>query len=447
MILPLFGLMLQSNPDSILNRSYAVGAQDAILMLPPETVCGVEAQEMFWTADGSSLVVLRRASDAKGEDYAAALRDPSPDVLARFQPRTEIVVWGAKSRKAVTALSLPANTVLATKCYTMPGTDRFVFETQRPIPATPDHTAGLAATISILDAGTRTVTKLSESFITDEETHEAFAVAPKGGLGLIQRIDADGKGVMVRFFGADGHVGRSFKIAESMSFDGDGYPGYEKAMRRPNGKPFSMFQRVDPTTGRDGALVDYVFRSDQEEDESSKDALLGADAEKAATSGIAHVAPTITLRVRGGKPEEGGVVTTDGSEPLLSPKFDAIAYVSQGSAMVRNLVRVPRKAYEKARDDALKAVAISNAKQAVLGCIMYSADNDDEFPPPGGVGEKIYSYLKSHEIVDSFVYTFGGGKQTEIEDIAGTEIGYVLGPGGRAVAYADGHVKWVPDAP
>jgi prepilin-type processing-associated H-X9-DG protein len=26
------------------------------------------------------------------------------------------------------------------------------------------------------------------------------------------------------------------------------------------------------------------------------------------------------------------------------------------------------------------------------------------------------------------------------------ELGFVPGPGGRAVVYADGHVEWVPDA-
>lgn len=29
---------------------------------------------------------------------------------------------------------------------------------------------------------------------------------------------------------------------------------------------------------------------------------------------------------------------------------------------------------------------------------------------------------------------------------AETELGYVTGPGGRAVIYVDGHVKWVEDA-
>jgi prepilin-type processing-associated H-X9-DG protein len=46
-------------------------------------------------------------------------------------------------------------------------------------------------------------------------------------------------------------------------------------------------------------------------------------------------------------------------------------------------------------------------------------------------------------MVNQFVYTFWGGNLAEIKEPSKEVMGYVPGPGGRAVTYLDGHVKWV----
>jgi prepilin-type processing-associated H-X9-DG protein len=53
--------------------------------------------------------------------------------------------------------------------------------------------------------------------------------------------------------------------------------------------------------------------------------------------------------------------------------------------------------------------------------------------------------VKNSSILEGFVYTFKGGKLSDVDKPAETVLGYIEGPGGRAVAYLDGHVKWVPN--
>jgi prepilin-type processing-associated H-X9-DG protein len=83
------------------------------------------------------------------------------------------------------------------------------------------------------------------------------------------------------------------------------------------------------------------------------------------------------------------------------------------------------------------------AKQVATAIAIFRADSDDVFPAQEGFNEKISPYLKNESLLNGFTYTFSAKKATEIADPAGTVIGYVQGRRGRAVAYADGHVKWI----
>jgi len=43
-----------------------------------------------------------------------------------------------------------------------------------------------------------------------------------------------------------------------------------------------------------------------------------------------------------------------------------------------------------------------------------------------------------------FSFALSGEKLSSITNPADTILGYVTGPGGRAIIYVDGHVKWEP---
>jgi prepilin-type processing-associated H-X9-DG protein len=94
---------------------------------------------------------------------------------------------------------------------------------------------------------------------------------------------------------------------------------------------------------------------------------------------------------------------------------------------------------------AQKAVAISNAKQAGLALLMYSQDYDETLPTGDDINTKLAPYLKNTDPLDGFSYTYPGGKLGDIANPSETVLGIVSGPGGHAIVYADGHVRWKDD--
>ena len=60
----------------------------------------------------------------------------------------------------------------------------------------------------------------------------------------------------------------------------------------------------------------------------------------------------IRLALKPFRLENSALVTLDGTEPLLSPKRDAVAYRSGGSLLVRTLTRLSLAEVAKARADA-----------------------------------------------------------------------------------------------
>jgi prepilin-type processing-associated H-X9-DG protein len=75
---------------------------------------------------------------------------------------------------------------------------------------------------------------------------------------------------------------------------------------------------------------------------------------------------------------------------------------------------------------------------------MLAMDNDDVVPS-GLSNDQLMPYLKNQDLLNGFNYTFEGGSLSGISNPTDTEMGYVIGPGGRAIVYADGHAQWKPD--
>ena len=432
-------VLAQFSSSSDPRRTFAAGDKDAVLMLPPETVCNSEVSEMAWTADGSALAVVRSVVDLGAKDMVALAAGgrPSPEALARVRPRVELILWSVASRKARLVSTVDASRGGISGLRALPGSDRIVVESTGYV-TNPDGSGAQSKTISLLSAATGVAVTLDSSSLA---ANAFFDLSPTRPIGFLTRLTDRRSASAVRFFGPAGRLGVPVALPPGahMTFGNDGLPGFI-TMAETGGKRIASLHKVDPATGRETGVVPFVF----EPDAKPKVDALGMTVLNGNVGGA--VAPALFLTVEGGKRDEAGVVTTDGSRGLLSPKGDAIAYVCQGSAMVRLLARVPRKLFDDARLAAERSVAMSNAKQAALGLIMYAGDTDDTFPASGDY-DKIEPYLKNSTIMNSFTYTYAGGKMTDIAEPASTEIGYVSGPGGRAVAYADGHVRWIPDAP
>ncbi len=420
-------------------RSYAGGDKDAILMLPPETVCDSDVREMVWTADGGSLVVRREVTAATPADYSAASsgKAPSEADSARLRPRFEILVWSARSHRSRVVLSGDAQNQRVSEMDPLPGTDRIVFIMDERIAGADGQVKSLSS-YSMLSADTGEVTRLST--YDPAQLSVGIGLSPKRPLGFLNTFEGPNKTHSVRFFGPDGRLGNPIALPtrSNPEFDEGGAPTLFVGVERKDKKAIFHYQRIDLASAKLGATYDESSLSDP----TPPPPVL----QTVPVSGTADGAraPSLLLKVSGGKPAEAGVVSTDGIDAQLSPKNDAVAYVSQGSAMIRPLAKVSRQAYDAAIMAAQKAIAMSNAKQVALGLIMFASDMDDVFPSQGDYN-KVWPYLKDRSLMDSFSYTFGGGSLATIDKPAETSIGYASGPGGRAVAYADGHVKWVPD--
>jgi hypothetical protein len=129
----------------------------------------------------------------------------------------------------------------------------------------------------------------------------------------------------------------------------------------------------------------------------------------------------------------------------LSPRADSVLYTDDRGAWVLRPLSIPKEAYFAAGAAAQRAVTLSHGKQLGTALHMYAQDNAERLP---GADEPVNSlispYLKNDALFEGFVYTFGGGPLSSIEKPAEQVLGHVMGPGGRAMIYADGHVRWEP---
>ena len=126
--------------------------------------------------------------------------------------------------------------------------------------------------------------------------------------------------------------------------------------------------------------------------------------------------------------------------------MDMIAFEANNALFVSQVMPLSKAAYDAYQLKLAKRTAMMNTKNVALGIMLYLGDNDDVFPPKDQMYDLVLPYTKDQSMTRNFVYTYGGPLDiSKIENPSGTEIGYVNGPGGRAVAYADGHVKWIPN--
>ena len=119
-----------------------------------------------------------------------------------------------------------------------------------------------------------------------------------------------------------------------------------------------------------------------------------------------------------------------------------VAYVVNGTVFTRQIIELDLRQFREARQAALKAEAISKAKQAALAALMYAADYNDTLPPGLDPMKDLLPYVRNASVLEGFEMVFGGGSLLGVEDPSSTVLGYITTDYGRAVAYLDGHVKW-----
>jgi len=126
----------------------------------------------------------------------------------------------------------------------------------------------------------------------------------------------------------------------------------------------------------------------------------------------------------------------------LSPKGGFLHYSRPGALVIRRITIANRQILEQARNAALRTEALRDARQVAKATIIFAMKNDDQMPTAAGARSDLRDYVKDSSILDNFVFTFQGGRLSDVENPATTVLGYTLVEGGRVVAYVDGHVEW-----
>jgi hypothetical protein len=136
------------------------------------------------------------------------------------------------------------------------------------------------------------------------------------------------------------------------------------------------------------------------------------------------------------------LLSSDSTGGELMARAEMALFQSQGAVWATPLLPMDRAAYLVMKQKADRALVMSRAKQAALALLMYTQDYDDTLPDGDGLLDKLLPYAKDASIFDGFNYTYPGGPLADIASPAETVIGTMNGPGGHAVIYVDGHVRW-----
>jgi hypothetical protein len=144
------------------------------------------------------------------------------------------------------------------------------------------------------------------------------------------------------------------------------------------------------------------------------------------------------------------LVCADSEGGTLAPDASAVLYLSQGAACVAPLTRLPRSQMQARVATIRRQLSLFRARQIARSLSLYAQDYDGEYPPMGETAlDAIRPYLGRYEAITppggdapEFVYHYVGGPLKTLSSPQSTEVGYVSGPGGRAVILADRHVEW-----
>ncbi|MFN3729028.1 MAG: hypothetical protein ACK4XJ_04880 [Fimbriimonadaceae bacterium] len=148
------------------------------------------------------------------------------------------------------------------------------------------------------------------------------------------------------------------------------------------------------------------------------------------------------LQSRGDQRFHSALIASSAFRAELSPTGQAVFYVSAEGAFMRPFVEIPAEALAAIE----RTEILSQAKQVGTALHIYAADNGDKFPPDGSDLSVLDPYLRNRAVREGFVYTYRGPRElTQLQNPSQTEVGYIEGPGGRAVVYADSSVRWRPN--
>ncbi|MEZ0324736.1 MAG: hypothetical protein ACAH95_02430 [Fimbriimonas sp.] len=433
MLLPL-SLILLTQQGSDPGREFLLTQRDAILLAPPEVACPSVSESLKWSSDGKQLAIRRSAVDMTSETITAMLTGVDPKTAIKAQ--TEIVIWTAAAKTSRKVLSLDQRISQLSSYDWLAGSSSLVAEVY--------SASDRATEIWFVPNSGNSKKIISVPFDQGIE----LVVSPTKPLAAIATYSREGTGqASVRFLDGTG------KMTEWSLPPLTGLFQWS-----PDGSKLLM-KSVNKSTTVSGAALPAGWYAMNPQTGSTERIETVTEATRTAETGLQAISTTANMPSNGAiglvkapivvlfeapmdqKEPSYAIVGTDSSNGAVSPNGASVAYISQGIAMVRALVHVPKEAFLKAKAAALKAEIMNKGKQVGLALQMFAADMDDAYPENKGWEDKLMPYLGNRQMIDGFNYTYAGGPLNG-KDPSKTSLGFFSGPGGRANVYADGHVEW-----
>ncbi len=444
------GAAIAQQPN--LRRDFVLTDKEAVGLLTPRIVCPGVAKELDWSPDGAYLAVHRfdmASIEGAMRDLFAGPVPPPAETSARH----ELVMYAAGSGRT-TVVPFVGVGLQWNSMQWLNGSSKVAvaYSDHRIDEQTRIDDWEMYADLVAPDGVVKHLAKVSA------EQELAVQVSPRAPIISVQKgaryapYDPNLKSITiiepgsVELFNSEGTPLLTYKFGPDYSdfvWSTDGQPYIVNRRLKPNrGGVDTTWQRLDTATGK---AVDVstppVFAK-----------MAPPDRGMAVHDLAYHVpgGPTGFGNVNGVEAVSSSksdqtvmLVTADGAGGVLSPKGEQIAYISQGIALVRPLIRIPKEVFLNLRNAEDRREALNRAKQVGLSFIMLASDMDDMLPDKATNWQsQIDPYLKNNSISADFVYSFPGGNISKIDKPAETILGYVPGPGGRAVVYADGHARW-----
>jgi prepilin-type processing-associated H-X9-DG protein len=428
-------------------RDFVLTEKEAIGILPPVVVSQGVATQAYWSPRGNYLLIVRRDDRVTPALVRASIAksdaQPAPSEVS-------LLLWDARTRESRSLLKINSAQSGIGEVVWLPDSDTALVQRQswRVEPDAPP--LDVQSDVLLLSAKTGRLDVVAR---TGPNRVVSIDVSPTKALAVLQMTPLEmARTADVMLVGPGGPVRPAVQVQDEGLVGGIGWsldgatPLIATRRKAADGKHRVSWMVVDTATGNlSPTPADRVYRWSPD---SSEELSLAEGKQTLTLSGTSVTAPSLWLSSPFKSEYQSAFIALDATEASISPTGDALYYTSQGIGYVRSFVRMSKAEFLKVLAEAQRMEVMNKAKQAALGLLMYAADYDDNMPmKEADILAILFPYLKDGEVLKGFVYTFAGGSLLPLSSPSDTELGYIPGPGGRAVAYADGHVGWVPDKP
>jgi hypothetical protein len=417
-----------------LAQQAAAPPKTVFLPAPPEPVCGGMVERAEWSPDGRYAIAIRR--HIVSMDISPDARNP--------QMETEIAVWSDAARRATTVLTdRTADTAIESIDWYPGSSSAFL------LAAAPNEDGSRTKSLWRIDAR-----RAAAAVISGVSEAEEFAASPKLPCAFLWQPVRGA--VQMRPVSAAGVIGAPIRVegaAPPVQWSKDGgrlfFGSTAAAIERIPAAWLAYDVRKGTTASAALPLDSWVAPIPKPAYQLEQAKPAGAPSADILPWAGANPRPLWLVQ---DAPKEMArlMIAVDADEFHVSPRLDAVLYANREGAFVVRLSRIDGAVLAHAREAAQRAMLLSNGKQIALGLLMYMQDHDDLYPTQDqDLKALLQPYIKNDAVfagpngeANAFQYVYPGVASSDIKNPAETILGTIAGPGGHAVVYADGHVKW-----